>query len=66
MGLFKIKNNSRRAIEMDYGLAYGDEPQGVRERENSEWGGKTSGVSAMGFFPAGSWGDDLGGGEISK
>lgn len=36
---------------MDYELAYGDETEGVSERENSEWGGETSGVSAMGLFP---------------
>lgn len=40
---------------MDYGLADGDETQGVREGENSEWGGKTSGVSATNLFPAWLW-----------
>lgn len=40
---------------MDYGLAYGDETQGVREGENSKWGREASGVSAMGLSPAWSW-----------
>jgi len=35
---------------MDYGLAYGDDTEGVSERENSEWGGETSGVSTVGLF----------------
>lgn len=35
---------------MDYELAYGDETKGVCERENSEWGGETSGVSTMGLL----------------
>lgn len=52
---------------MDYGLAYGDETQGVREGENSERGGKTSGVSAMSHFSCLIVSeDDLGEGEIPK